>query len=77
MLNKKTSTKIQFNVLHMMSNVAWPKWKIYYGFFTVTLQCLFKGKTNLGKEIVVQRIVIGKVVSRLLFESLTVMALRT
>lgn len=24
--------KTQFNVLHMMSNVAWPKCKIYYDF---------------------------------------------
>lgn len=38
--------KIQFNVLHMMSNVAWPKWKIYYDFLQSTLQCLFKGETK-------------------------------
>ena len=39
--------KIRFNVLHMMSNVAWPNMKNLLRFLTVTLQCLFKG---IGKE---------------------------
>lgn len=47
----KQEKKTQFNVLHMMSNVAWPKWKIYYDFLQLTLQCLFKRKNlNLGKS---------------------------